>query len=73
MWPGRPFWKVDGRKRDCPILIGRTPVNVKPARKRKEQKSTGFSTAQSGIKSEERFQKKSKNFKGGVEVAKRYC
>ena len=42
-------------------------------KKRKEQKSTGFSTAQNVLKSEERFQKKSKNFKGGVEVAKRYC
>ena len=44
MWPGRSFWKVDGRKRDCSILIDRTPVNVKSARKRKEQKSTGFSS-----------------------------
>ena len=50
------FWKVDGRKGDSWILIGRTPVNVKPARKRKEQKSTGFSTAQNGTKSDERFQ-----------------
>ena len=33
MWPDRSFWKVVGRKRDCSILIGRTPVNVKPAKK----------------------------------------
>ena len=69
------FWKVDGRKRDCSILIGRTPVNVKPE-KMKGQKSTGFSTAQNGTKSDSRsFQEvgaKSKNFKG-AEVAKRYC
>ena len=51
------FWKVDGRKRDCSILIGRTPVNVKPARKMKEQKCTGHATAQNGTKSDERFQK----------------
>ena len=57
MWPGRLSWKVDGRKRAYPMLIGRTPVNVKLARKRKEQKSTGFSTAQNGTKSDERFQK----------------
>ena len=56
-------------KEDCSILIGRTPVNVKLARKRKEQKSTGFTTAQNGPKSDERFQKfsgsgaKSKNHK----------
>ena len=37
--------------------IGRIPVKVKLARKRKEQKSTGFSTAQNGTKSDERFQK----------------
>ena len=56
MWPGRSFWKVDGRKRDCSILIGRTPVNVKLARKRKGQKSTGYTTAQSGMKPAESFQ-----------------
>ena len=28
--------RMDGRKRDCSTLIGRTPVKVKPARKRKE-------------------------------------
>ena len=39
------------------MLIGRTPVNVKLARKRKEQKSTGYTTAQNGAKSDERFQK----------------
>ena len=37
---------MGGCNRDCSILIGRTPVNVKPARKRKEQKSTGYTTAQ---------------------------
>ena len=29
---------MDGRKRDCSILVGWRPVNVKPAKKRKEQK-----------------------------------
>ena len=57
MWPERSSWKVVGRKKDCSILIGRTPVNVKPARKRKEQKSTGYTTAQNGTKSDERSQK----------------
>ena len=38
-------------------MIGRTPVNVKPARKRKEHKSTGYTTAQNGTKSNGRFQK----------------
>ena len=44
-----------GRRRDCSILIGRTPVNVKPASERKDQKSTGFATAQNGTESDERF------------------
>ena len=57
MEPGRSFWEVDGRNRDCSILIGRTPVNVKLARKRKEQKNTGFSTAQNGTMSDETFEK----------------
>ena len=39
------FLEGGGRKRDCSILIGPTPVNVKPARERKEQKSTGYTTA----------------------------
>ena len=34
MWPGRSFWKEVGREKDCSISIGRTPANVKPAKKR---------------------------------------
>ena len=43
--------------KETSILIGRTPVNVTLARKRKDQKSTGSATAQNGTKSDERFQK----------------
>ena len=57
MCPGRSFWRVDGRRRDSSILDGRMSVNVKLARKRKEQKSTGYTTAQNGTKSDGRFQK----------------
>ena len=57
MWPGRSSCKEVGRKRDYSILIGRTSVNVKLARRRKEQKSTGSTTAQNRTKSDERFQK----------------
>ena len=39
------------------MLIGRISVNVKLARKRKAQKSTGSTTAQNGTKSDERFQR----------------
>ena len=38
------------------MLIGRVSVNVKLVRRRKEQKSTGSTTAQNGTKSDERFQ-----------------
>ena len=80
MWPERSSWKVVGRRRDCSILIGRTPVSVKPARKRKGQKSTGYYTLprvvqiQTGdSRSFQEVGAKSKNLKDGVEVAKRYC
>ena len=55
--PGRSCWKVDGCNRDCSKLIGRTPVNVKPARKRKEKRSRGFTIAQDGTRSDGRSQK----------------
>ena len=64
MWPGRFFWKVDGRKRDCSILIGRTPVNVKLARIRSQTRDS---------KSFQEVGAKSKNLKEGVDVAKRSC
>ena len=74
----------DGRKRDCSILIGRTPVNVKPA-KRMSSLSQGESHRKAQaiplprmVRSQTRdtrsFQEvgaRSKNLKGGVEVAKR--
>ena len=61
------------------MWAGRIPVNVKLARRRKAQRSTGSTTAQNGTKSDGRFQRpseswsKSKNLKEGMEVAKRYC
>ena len=56
------------------LVGGRIPVNVKLARKRKEQKSTGCTTAQNGTKSGiQEGGTKSKNIKEGMEVAKRYC
>ena len=57
MWPGRFSWKVDGRKRDYSMWIGRISVNVKLARREKAQKNTGSTTAQNGTKSDERFQR----------------
>ena len=38
-------------------IIGRTPVNVKLAKKRKAQRSTGSTSAQNGTKSDERIPK----------------
>ena len=71
------FWKVAGNKRDCSILIGRTPVNVKPSKKRKGKKSTGLPRmVRSQTRDSRSFQEvgaKSKNLKEGMEVAKRYC
>ena len=45
------------QRRDYSMLIGRISVNVKHARRRKAQKSTGSTTAQNGTKSDERFQR----------------
>ena len=54
---GRFSWKMDGRKRYSSMLLsGRMSVNVKLARRRKEQKSTGSATAQNGTKSDGGFQ-----------------
>ena len=44
MWPERSSWKGVGRKRGYSILAGRISVNVKLARRRKAQISTGFTT-----------------------------
>ena len=67
MWPGRSSRKDVGRKRDYSTLVGGISVNVKLARWRKEQKSTGSAGALQEVGA------KSENFKEGVEVAKRYC
>ena len=48
MWPERSSWKEVGRKRGYSILAGRISVNVKLARWRKAQRSTGFTTVQNG-------------------------
>ena len=53
--PGRFSWKVEGRRRDYLMLVGRISVNVKHARRRKAQKNTGSTTAQNGTKSDGRF------------------
>ena len=42
--------KVDRRKRDFSMLIGRISVNVKLARRRKAQRSTNSTTAHNGTK-----------------------
>ena len=55
------------------MLIGQTPVNVKPARKRKEQQSAGYTTVRNGTKSDERFQMFSGSWSKKQELAKRYC
>ena len=57
MWPGRSSWTVVGHKRNCSILAGRMSVNVKLARWRKAQRSTGSTIALSGTKSDGRFQR----------------
>ena len=61
MQPARSSWKEVGRKRDYSMLTRWISVNVKLARKRKAQKSTGSATAQNGTKSDERFQRFSEN------------
>ena len=43
-------------QKDSSNLVGRMKVNAKPATKRKTQKSTGSTTAQSGTKSDGEFQ-----------------
>ena len=61
MWPERSSWKEGGRKRDFSILAGRMHFSVKPARWRKAQESTGFTTVQNGTKSGVRFQRPSES------------
>ena len=60
MCPERSSWKEgrkDGHKRDYSTLAGRTSINVKLASRRKAQKSTGFTTVQSDMKSGGKFQR----------------
>ena len=61
MWPELSSWQEVGRKRDCSTLAGRMSVNVKLARRRKVQKSTGFTTVQNFTKSDERFRSPSES------------
>ena len=61
MWPERSSWKKVGRKRCCSILVGRISVNVKPAKRRKAQKRTGFTAVQNGTRSEGRSQRTSES------------
>ena len=79
MWPGRSSWKGVGRKRDYLILAGRMLVNVKLARCRKAQRSTGFTCPEwHAVRREipeafRKWEQKSENLKEGVEVAKWHC
>ena len=72
------FWKEVGCRRNSSTQVGRMKVSAKHVTRRKAQKSTGSTTAENGTSQTENprwFQKveaKSENFKGGVEVAKRY-
>ena len=67
MWPGRSFWKVDGRKRDYSILIGRRPVNVKPAIKIRSQTRDSRSFQEVGAKKARTSKKEWKWQRGIVE------
>ena len=73
------FWKEVGRKRGYSILAGRMFVNVKLARWRKAQRSTGSTTALNGTKSDEileafrKLEQKAKTLKNEWEVVQRYC
>ena len=71
--PGNWFWKEAGCRKDSSTLVGRMEVNATPVTRRKAQKSTGFTIAQNGTRSDGRSQAESKILKGGVEVAKWYC
>ena len=79
MWLERSSWKEIGRKRGYSILDCWISVNVKIARWRKSQRSTGFTTVQNGTQQGGIFRNPSESgsTKGEiveerVEVAKRY-
>ena len=61
MWPERCSWKEVGRRRDCSTLVGRMKVSVKFATWRKAEKSKGFITVESGMKSGVRFRRPSES------------
>ena len=71
MWPERSSWKEVGRKRDYSTLAGRISVNVKLARWWKAQRSTGSTTAQSGMKADGKFQRPSKSWSKKQEPQKK--
>ena len=56
---------------DYSILVGRMSVNVKLARRRKAQRSTGSTTVQNGTKSDGRFQRFSESWKQTARTSKK--
>ena len=54
------FWKA-GCRRNSLTLVGLMKLNVKPVTRRKAQKSTGFSIAQKGPRSDGKSQRLSEN------------
>ena len=77
--PENCFWKEAGCRQDSSTLVGQMKVNVKLVTRRKAQKSTGFTVAENGTRSDGRSQRlsesgsKSENLKEGVEMAKWHC